>query len=57
MSTIIIGCILVIFGYSEAYGQTIANTTATGGISTDGSDDDVTNGTRSDISIALFVRV
>ncbi len=49
MSTIIIGSILVIFGYSEAYGQTIANTTATGGISADGGNDDGTNGTRSDI--------
>jgi hypothetical protein len=47
---IIISSILIIFGYSEAYGQTMANTTATGGGgSTDGSVDSGTNGTRSDI--------
>ena len=49
MSTIIITSILIIFGYAEAYGQTMANTTATGGISADGGDDGGTNGTRSDI--------
>jgi hypothetical protein len=41
---ILIGSILIIFGYSEAYGQTVASTA-------DGSDDDVSgsNTTRSDI--------
>jgi hypothetical protein len=46
VSIVFIGSILIIFGYSEAYGQTISPPTA------DGSDDDDVNGsnaTRSDI--------
>ncbi|MDQ3836732.1 MAG: hypothetical protein M3270_07340, partial [Thermoproteota archaeon] len=46
----IIGSILIIFGYSEAYGQTIISPTA------DGSGDDVSgsNTTRSDIINCLI---
>jgi hypothetical protein len=46
MSTVIIGSILIIFGYSEAYGQTMAST-ATGGSGATG--DDESNSTRSDV--------
>jgi hypothetical protein len=45
MSMVFIGSILIIFGYSDAYGQTMASTSA--GSSGDG--DDRSNSTRSDI--------
>jgi hypothetical protein len=50
MSTVFIGSVLIIFGYSEAYGQTILPPTA------DGSGDDVSgsNTTRSDLIDCLI---
>jgi hypothetical protein len=49
MSLIIIGSILIIFGYSEAYGQTTTTTSAVGGADGDDDNSGSNNTTRSDI--------
>jgi hypothetical protein len=56
MSTviIIIGSILIIFGYSEAYGQTMASTDTAGVGSANGSDGGTNNTTHSDVIDCLL---